>query len=67
MSHRHANHYLRQNQPLGRLGKVADQNIQNNVVLLENLLNKEKSQKQYKKGDTMSFADIDREHNQALT
>ncbi len=67
MSHRYVNHYLRQNQPLGRLGKVADQNIQNNVVLLENLLNKEKSQKQYKKGDTMSFEDIDREHNQALT
>lgn len=60
-------HYLHSNQPLGALGKVAERNIEQNSGLVQLLISKQKEQKQYKEGDTLSFDEIDKLYNAALT
>lgn len=60
-------HYLHSNQPLGALGKVAERNIEQNSGLVQLLISKQKDQKQYKEGDTLSFDEIDKLYNAALT
>ncbi len=52
---------------LGSLGRVVESTIEQNSLILSSMLEKQKEQKQYKEGDTLSFDDIDSLYNAGLT